>query len=248
MDGRSSARWTRALVEGLVIVVSILLAFAIDAAWAERQERIEEAAVLDGLAREFAGYRTSLEARVAQHTDMMSAMEAILRAIDAGAWTTDAWTVEQALWLSLNPPTSDLGNGVRDALVQGGRLQIISDRALREKLAAWPGYYEEVLDDQLLGRSLVFDRLLPHMASMGLSFSAVIEPGMTWPVERTPIGSDPLAMRRLLTDPEYRALLEIRYAFWNHAREEYAAAMEAVQAILLDLKRLRARMPERDAS
>jgi hypothetical protein len=36
-----SIRWRRILAEGAVIVVSILLAFGIDAAWGERQERVE---------------------------------------------------------------------------------------------------------------------------------------------------------------------------------------------------------------
>ena len=44
--------WARVLVEGVVIVASILLALTADAWWEERQEREEEAALLESLSAE----------------------------------------------------------------------------------------------------------------------------------------------------------------------------------------------------
>ena len=42
--------WTRILVEGAVIVVSILLAFGVDALWDESQEKEELAALVNEVA------------------------------------------------------------------------------------------------------------------------------------------------------------------------------------------------------
>jgi hypothetical protein len=39
--------------EGILIIVSILIAFAIDAWWEERQQRAEEARILEALRGEF---------------------------------------------------------------------------------------------------------------------------------------------------------------------------------------------------
>ena len=41
--------WPRILAEGAAIVVSILLAFSIQAWWEERQDHVEEAAILASL-------------------------------------------------------------------------------------------------------------------------------------------------------------------------------------------------------
>ena len=53
--------WRRILVEGLVIVVSILLAFGIEAWWQERGDRTAELEALVGLHAEFTAIRERLE-------------------------------------------------------------------------------------------------------------------------------------------------------------------------------------------
>ena len=60
MNNLQAINWKRIAVEAAAIVVSILLAFAIDAWWDDRQERIEEREVLLGLKSEFSRYRDDL--------------------------------------------------------------------------------------------------------------------------------------------------------------------------------------------
>lgn len=55
------------LVEGIVIVASILLAFAIDRGYERFEGRSEEAAVLDGLRADFLANRDALEAHLRWH-------------------------------------------------------------------------------------------------------------------------------------------------------------------------------------
>ena len=126
------ARWRelpRWLIESVVIVVSILLAFGIDAWWDERQDRRDEAEILAGLEREFTEYRARLVAALDRHTVMITAMSELLRAMESGAWQSKELTLDEAISRSLFPPTTELGGGVRDALVQAGRLELISARA-----------------------------------------------------------------------------------------------------------------------
>ena len=54
-------QWPRFLLEGVVIVGSILLAFGIEAWWAERQERAEEQRLLQNLHEEFVETRESVD-------------------------------------------------------------------------------------------------------------------------------------------------------------------------------------------
>ena len=65
----------RMLVEALLIVVSILLAFGIDAWWEERRERIEEQEILLGLKQEFEQNQRAIENQVALHEDTLGSLE-----------------------------------------------------------------------------------------------------------------------------------------------------------------------------
>lgn len=78
----------RFVVEALVIVSSILLAFGIDASWDDRKDRVEEAEGLAGLHHEFGGYRDQLRGGIDQHGEMLEAMAAVLAAIERGEWTS----------------------------------------------------------------------------------------------------------------------------------------------------------------
>lgn len=72
--------WPRILVEGVVIVGSILLAFGIDAWWARKQQAAEEERVLTTLAAEFRTNSALLDARVQWQAGVQAAVEAILLA------------------------------------------------------------------------------------------------------------------------------------------------------------------------
>jgi hypothetical protein len=139
------------------------------------------------------------------------------------------------------PPTSDFGNGVRDALVQVGRLELVSDVVLREYLARWwPGVFGEVLDHELFSREIVLAQVLPYLTRAGLDLSSILvgalgtgaAGGETWPIRSPRLGDDPDSVRRLLADPEFKALVQVRYAYWEHAGGEYQFALQASDEIL----------------
>jgi hypothetical protein len=197
--------------------------------------------VLAGLEREFTGYRDVLTRGIERHGQMLAAMTAVLASIDDGAWTSTEWGMDEAIGRLLSPPTTDLGGGVRDALVQAGRLELLSDVVLRERLAQWPGHYEEVLDDEIFSRDLVSNLVIPYLTQQGSDLSSVLisgtmvpDPagGELWPVSVGRLDDDPSAVRRLLSDPEFKAIVSVRYAYWHHAGGEYRATLRAADEIL----------------
>lgn len=62
----ASSDWRRSVANGIGIVLSILLAFAIDAAWDARTERLQRDALLDGLRQEFTVNLGALDVMVAR--------------------------------------------------------------------------------------------------------------------------------------------------------------------------------------
>jgi hypothetical protein len=220
----------------VLIVASILFAFALDSWWDQRRERVEEAEILQGLKEEFLHNRSKLEERIAQHGDNLRGLEVLVAASRRGYWDSAEFSVDRALAALISPPTTDLGAGVLDALISSGRMELLTNRKLRVRLAAWEGVFEEVRDDEVMSRQFVFATVLPYLIRWGVPLSG---PMSTWPDQWSgsfrSVADDPEALARLLSDPEFASLLETRYGFKRHASGEYRAAIEAVDGILAEI-------------
>jgi len=140
----------RNAIETVVIVASILLAFAIDAWWDERQERIEETEILLGLKSEFSRYRDDLERSIDYHTNVRILTEELMSSTRRGSWDSETLSIDHALITLSDPKTHDFGGGVLDAIISAGRLEIISNNDLRVKLASWGEVFNEIRDDEIL--------------------------------------------------------------------------------------------------
>lgn len=75
-------RWTRVALEAFVIVGSILLAFAIDAWWAERQEREAERDYLGRIHRDLENSRENIVEHAAHYEVIIRHGEAVLPILD----------------------------------------------------------------------------------------------------------------------------------------------------------------------
>ena len=209
------------------------MAFGIEAWWDERQERAEEVEILVGLDEEFVAYRSTLEGVLAQHQNMLSAVEQLLDASQRGGWDPADGQADQALLYLLMPPTIDLGRGVRDALVSSGRLESLSDPDLPIKLASWEGVFDEVVDSELGSRQFVYDQIIPYLARRGIPLSQALSLDIGgWPVPTELLADDPAVRRALFADDEFETLLQTRYWMLAHTTGEYEAALNAIDAII----------------
>jgi len=231
-------RWGILLTEMILIVASILFAFALDSWWDERKERVEETKVLHGLKEEFLLNRSMLEQRIATHSSDLLAIEELLAAVLRGYWDSTEIEVDQALAALIAPPTTDLGNGVLNALIGAGRIELLTNRSLRARLAAWEGVFEEVRDDEIMARGFVLDVIIPYLIRQGVPMSGPIS---LWKDQSLnaprSIVNNPEALTRLLTDPEFTVILELRVGFKMHATGEFQAALDAVGEILAEINK-----------
>lgn len=117
-------------------------------------------------------------------------------------------------------------------------MELLGNRALRAKLAAWRGVMGEVSDDEIMNRDFVFERILPYYIAEGVPISGPMD---TWwerrPIEPRHVADDPAVVERLLADPRFQSMLEARLGFRHHTTGEYEAALEAVDAILAEIDR-----------
>lgn len=162
--------WNRFAVEAIVIVGSILLAFAIDAWWAERLERASEREELTNLLNEFRlnferlgseNSQVGLESSIQESTLYISNL--FDTSITNGS--TSAWVSDVHISNMLQTPTFEAYTPVFDSLVQSGRIEIIENRDIVTALSAWQRSVTNLSEFQQEGRRLVNDRLIPALAT-----------------------------------------------------------------------------------
>lgn len=130
--------WLRVLVEGVVIVSSILLAFAIDAWWDGRRDQMERVELLEALVGDFGAARAILADRIEREAEL----EGRTRALLAASGRRTHLPADSIQYLAFALVTGAGGNVAPsvpryDAAVASGRLGMISDDSLLVALGSF---------------------------------------------------------------------------------------------------------------
>lgn len=155
------------MLEGVAIVLSILTAFGIDAAWEERGERVREHQAIEQLAAEFEVIRERLVALDSIYEFGRFRGSAPLRELlgvmgsEAGSFS-DA-RLDSLVASSLGGIAPDLPDGVFAALVGSGQLGLIQSDSLRISLAEWAPQRETVEGDARNLGDFTSEHLLPFL-------------------------------------------------------------------------------------
>jgi hypothetical protein len=143
------------LWEGLAIVLSILLAFAIDAWWQERAERVEEKEVLKSLTLEFEANLAEAELIISIHDRQIQSVAKLMTLKEHEILELSSEEVASMIIAMANPWGFDAVRGAVDALVGSGKLGILQNRKLSEALTTFIGMDEAAAQDReiLIARS-----------------------------------------------------------------------------------------------
>lgn len=133
-----------ALRDAALIVVSILIAFALDAWWDGQSRAAEQREALSALQAELEGSRAELDSVVAFNEAQIERIDQVLERGDAAGSSDESGAIFRAL---LGGLTFDPSLSAVEAILAGG-LDRISDSDLRAAIAAWPGVLREIQVDQ----------------------------------------------------------------------------------------------------
>jgi hypothetical protein len=152
---------SRLVVEGLVIVVSILLAFALDAAWDDRQERLRRDEYLLVLEDEFQSAADEMAEQIQDHERQIAEMEILIDQLDRGAeFTVDAfWSVFSLYYFGpAHPVFMDLANAssvdvlelstLRYSLFRYGRQKEFLENLHQRETVFW----QEIMEPYVVSR------------------------------------------------------------------------------------------------
>jgi len=158
--------WRRILIESVAIILSILLAFAIDAGWERFKERNKERVFLVSMLTDYKEARSRIDESKDLHNKVISQASQLLSFYDGDRSSIESEKLETILgavfynWSSLYLPA-----GSREALVASGDIEIITNEKLRAMLAAWPSRVADTAEDDILIANDVMNSMAPYLRS-----------------------------------------------------------------------------------
>lgn len=152
--------WSRVLAEGAVIVVSILLAFAIDAWWNRVQERDDERRALVALRGEFIANLTHLRTVHDVHDRFAQRLDELVGRVLSEPQGRVIQVSDSVLLPLVSFRTADPAVGTLNILLASGRIGLIRSEDLQQALAGWPAVLEDAAEDEALIRDFIYDQLI----------------------------------------------------------------------------------------
>ena len=238
-DNNSGIRFSRLFAEGVMVVVSILIAFALDAWWEDRQvrqEMLEDLSIIEAELEEnirLIGFNIDLMGRVIESNE--SIIETLFAQPDAEQVEVPG---EWVYWGLFHSPTLDLSLGAIDAWIAAARLAGISDPELLIRLASVRGKVEDVVEEQLIARQLGtrdLYTLLPEGLDDIRPITGMFSAGRT---SRQSVGVRDIPEMPTMTLPNTPALrltLQARMLWYQAARlemQDFRGELEEIQALL----------------
>lgn len=161
-DGQTRRGSSHLVLEGVVILVSILAAFWLEGWRADRDLARELTLEMESVHRELERNRDIVIAELAVLDRVTSSAAVLLMELraDPQAATVavrDSIAIFGASW----SPTIDPSLGAVQALIGSGRLAQVPNRELRQGLAGLSDQFQDALEEQVLARSVFRDDIVP---------------------------------------------------------------------------------------
>jgi hypothetical protein len=133
-----------ALRDLVVVVVGILAALALESAWQDRQDRAEEALLLQGLRTEFVANRDQLVNRISVWSGVRESSLAARQLMGQSVDDIGADLIRKSFRSVMAMRFYDPRTGQLSSLISSGKLGLIQNAELRAKIADWPSFIEDL--------------------------------------------------------------------------------------------------------
>jgi len=150
-------RMKRLISEGVVIVISILLAFTIDAKWAQHQVQQEEKVALASIQSEFEENLKQLDYVIDYHLQAREHMSQLFNLPDETIQQLTQTEISDIILSTSNPLTFDPILGTSKSLVDSGKLGIIEKPALRSAITSFLNIISDFEEDEYYMRENALD-------------------------------------------------------------------------------------------
>lgn len=192
------------LYEGIVIVASILVAFGLDASWANYQESRVEGRVLGELRDELESAKLRITLSIAELETVISASLELAESLGSDTAALEPEAAEALFNNLLAINTLEVPASVLESIIASGQVRLISSGELRKALSKWPAFVADVRENHEWHRAETDEFLVPFMAQQISVRDALISTGQinvsagTFEYDRLKLQRDPVFEGRLL--------------------------------------------------
>ena len=159
---RIKRRGSSLLVEGIVILASILVAFWLEGWRADRELARELAQELESVYRELERNRDLVVAELTVLRRLTSSADALLADLNASPQSSTLMITDTIAWMATSwAATIDPSLGAVEALIGSGRLAQVPNPQLRQGLAGLRDQFADAVEEELLARKVFTDDLFP---------------------------------------------------------------------------------------
>ena len=220
--------WPRILAEGTAIVVSILLAFWIQAWWEGRQLEIQEQELLAQIRVEFEANKTIFKDYRQLHSEIIAAATRLLNRTspDASAANGQNHAFMEDLHIVSDYWTVNPSIGVVSSLIQSGQLSIIRSHSIRSELAAWPAKLQDLHDEESIVQRYTVGVFYEYWFA-NASYRDV------FPAEEVGPSNFSFDVEKILRDRRFENLLHERLLGEKGVLDDYGVAEAAIEKVLL---------------
>ena len=159
-------QWSRVLIEGVVIVASILLAFGIEAWWSSAQEQESLRLELGAVREEMRSNHEHLSEWLVVHHQVVAGGRLILDAASAAHGSSPILIADSAIVGAGLVPTINPSSGALNLLISSGRLALVESLELRLALSGWSSVVEDTGEGERAGYTFMVEQMLPIMRAL----------------------------------------------------------------------------------
>lgn len=216
--------WKRIAAEAIAIVASILIAFALDAWWDRRSERVQETALLSALEEDFAVAAAGFEITKAGHMAELQSSKELIDYGESGQIPVnnrariDTLVSTQFSRRSFDPPM-----GTVQSILGSGRIDLITNPELITELTRWSSAVEALQRTEMDSRRHFNEYVFPFLAKrldvedLDKGFPAFVD----YPWEQDPAGA-----YRIALDREFQNLIYMRWVLLQNVVTEFLPPVE----------------------
>jgi len=218
----------RMLIEVLVIIVSILLAFAIEAWWSEFKERKIEREILLGILEDFQHNSDLLDVTEEKHIQGLEASNILASMVgpDAELIITDDSCETLFLYLQ-HHYTYDPMTGTLHALINSD-ITLIENWELRKSLVSWLDLVEDMNEDEQNQRYHVQQNIHPFLLEQ-----IPLRPILRTEQDDYPISNFQPDYESLLINRYFQSLIELKRRYASNVLEELDLVRKECDKIIL---------------
>jgi hypothetical protein len=227
ISSKKQIPWLRVLLEGMVIVGSILVAFAIDAAWEGREDSQRREALCAALGNDMALARAEIDRVVASHRTGHGAAADLLNLGPVVPGNDDQRLLIDSLVAATwgSSASYDAPLGAVESVLGSGDLDLLSDPDLVLELTAFPAMVADLAWEQALLQSMS-NELQAYLGHQGVDASLFQLNDFDVPWETGPTDSF-----RLVGEPRLRSLVSMIWYRFNNTISDLTSMREAIARI-----------------